>query len=156
MPQLLAADAASAVALSSRLVAVGTRRGAVVLLDAQGKTARGSAQRAQRTTRSGMTRKHTTVRAQVRRLPPHSGAVNDISFDASGAYVATASEDGTVAVRRKHHASLRRVPQCLSACLPARAGGVRERRGARGVRLHEAGQGARSLQRSARLNALAR
>jgi hypothetical protein len=42
----LAADAASAVALSSRLVAVGTRRGAVVLLDAQGKTARGSAQRA--------------------------------------------------------------------------------------------------------------
>ena len=40
VPQLLAADAATAVALCGRLVAVGTRRGAVVLLDAQGKTVR--------------------------------------------------------------------------------------------------------------------
>jgi WD40 repeat protein len=36
---------------------------------------------------------------QVCKLPPHRGAVNDVSFDASGSYVATASEDGTVAVR---------------------------------------------------------
>ena len=42
VPQLLAADAASAVALTGRHIAVGTRRGAVVLLDAQGKTARGA------------------------------------------------------------------------------------------------------------------
>ena len=39
-PQLLAAEVATAVGLCGRLVAVGTRRGAVVLYDTQGKLAR--------------------------------------------------------------------------------------------------------------------
>lgn len=47
-PQLLAADVATAVGLCGRLVAVGTRRGAVVLYDTQGKMARAAAAVAQR------------------------------------------------------------------------------------------------------------
>ena len=42
-PQLLAAEVATAVGLCGRLVAVGTRRGAVVLYDTQGKLARAAA-----------------------------------------------------------------------------------------------------------------
>jgi hypothetical protein len=46
VPQLLSADAATAVGLCGRLVAVGTRRGAVLLLDTQGKLVRSRASRA--------------------------------------------------------------------------------------------------------------
>ena len=71
---------------------MGTRHGCVLLFDETGKQARpllpwhGPAP-------------HGPDTAQLRALPPHGAAVTDISFDSTGAYVATASDDGTVAVR---------------------------------------------------------
>jgi WD40 repeat protein len=98
-PQLLAADVATAVALCGRLVAVGTRRGVVVLYDTQGKPVRAAAAGATASIPCAF-KADALLAAQVCRLTPHRAAVNDISFNATGAYVATASEDGTVAVRR--------------------------------------------------------
>lgn len=97
-PQLLSADVATAVALCGRLVAVGTRRGVVVLYDTQGKPVRAAAAGATASIPCAF-KADALLAAQVCRLTPHRAAVNDISFDATGAYVATASEDGTVAVR---------------------------------------------------------
>lgn len=124
-PQLLAAEVATAVGLCGSLVAVGTRRGAVVLYDTQGKLARAAA--AGQDAGRGAALTCASSDAQVCRLPPHRAAVNDISFDATGAYVATASEDGNVAVRL----NVSSVASALPRLTRLRAAGcLHQRRGA--------------------------
>lgn len=101
-PSLLASHALSAVAVHGRTLAVGTRDGLVVLLDAEeGKEARRT---------SGGGRVGTGARSrvlQLRRFPPQRGAVNDVGFDGPGLFVASASEGGSVAASHPATAPLR-------------------------------------------------
>jgi hypothetical protein len=138
VPQLLAADAATAVGLCGRHVAVGTRRGAVLLLDTQGKLVRARAARGLALRACGCATaaacsqrgraKCANARPQVCKLPPHRGAVNDVSFDASGLYVATASEDGTVAVRPCARACAHAPRRCFHFSTRADCGAARAAR----------------------------
>ncbi|KAM0751555.1 vacuolar protein sorting-associated protein 41 [Meredithblackwellia eburnea MCA 4105] len=69
---ILARDSASALAVSSKFIALGTHNGAVFILDFQSNI--------------------------VKRFRPHQAMVNDLSFDLGSEFVASASMDGTVAI----------------------------------------------------------
>ncbi|CAG8459764.1 7650_t:CDS:10 [Paraglomus occultum] len=70
--EVLKEDSASAMAVSERFVVLGTHNGSVLLLDFQGDV--------------------------VNRFTKHTASVSDISIDANGEYVASASLDGKVAI----------------------------------------------------------
>ena len=70
--KILAADAASCLAAHVKFLALGTEGGAVHVLDLGGN--------------------------EIRRFSPHSAAVTDICLDATGEFVGSCSNDGTVVV----------------------------------------------------------
>lgn len=72
LPSLLANDAASCISVAERMIALGTHGGSVYILDFLGN--------------------------QVKEFRVHSGAVNDLSFDAEGEYVGSCSDDGSVVI----------------------------------------------------------
>eukprot|EP00611_Tribonema_gayanum_P004693 TRINITY_DN138_c1_g1_i3.p1 TRINITY_DN138_c1_g1~~TRINITY_DN138_c1_g1_i3.p1 ORF type:complete len:911 (+),score=347.05 TRINITY_DN138_c1_g1_i3:45-2777(+) len=74
---LAAGDRVTRVALHDDYLALGTETGAIYLTDFHGNLSR--------------------------RLRPHRGAVHDISIDASGEFVASCSQDGTVVVTSLQH-----------------------------------------------------
>ena len=70
--EILAADAASCLAVHAKFLALGTVAGAVHVLDLNGN--------------------------EIRRFKPHSARVNGISIDRTGEFVGSCSEDGTVVI----------------------------------------------------------
>jgi hypothetical protein len=96
---LLASDTLSAVALSGRHMAVGTRGGVVALLDTSAKLVRHPellCPDAPLTLAPTLSRRRST---QVRQFPALRGVINDVGFDADGAFVVAGCEDGSVSVR---------------------------------------------------------
>ncbi|XP_062184439.1 vacuolar protein sorting-associated protein 41 homolog isoform X1 [Phragmites australis] len=71
-PAILSTDAAAAIAVADRMVALGTHNGTLHILDFQGN--------------------------QVKEISVHTATINDISFDADGEYIGSCSDDGTVAI----------------------------------------------------------
>ncbi|KAM0945251.1 putative chromatin regulator PHD family [Dioscorea sansibarensis] len=72
VPSLLSNDAAASIAISERMIALGTHDGSVHILDFQGN--------------------------QVRQFSAHSATVNDLSFDVDGEYIGSCSDDGYVVI----------------------------------------------------------
>jgi WD40 repeat protein len=72
LPSILAADKASCLAAHSKFLSLGTDAGAVHVLDLAGN--------------------------EIRRFTPHSAPVTDICIDATGEFVGSCSQDGTVVV----------------------------------------------------------
>ncbi|CAN6471406.1 unnamed protein product [Victoria cruziana] len=72
IPSLLSNDAASAISVAERMIALGTHDGAVHILDFQGN--------------------------QIKEFLAHTATVNDLSFDSDGEYIGSCSNDGTVVV----------------------------------------------------------
>ncbi|KAJ1273442.1 hypothetical protein BS78_06G280800 [Paspalum vaginatum] len=72
VPAILSTDAAAAIAVADRMVALGTHNGTLHILDFQGN--------------------------QVKEIAAHTATINDISFDADGEYIGSCSDDGTVAI----------------------------------------------------------
>lgn len=72
VPDLLRKDSASALAVSNKLMAMGTHAGIIHILDLTGK--------------------------RIKSYKPHMASIIDISLDATGDFVATASIDGQVVV----------------------------------------------------------
>ena len=70
--EILAADAASCLAVHSKFLALGTIGGSVHVLDLNGN--------------------------EIRRFTPHSARVNDVSVDSTGEFVGSCSQDGTVVI----------------------------------------------------------
>ncbi|XP_073270278.1 vacuolar protein sorting-associated protein 41 homolog isoform X2 [Primulina huaijiensis] len=73
VPTLLQSDAASCIAVSERMIALGTHGGSVHILDFLGN--------------------------QVKEFNPHTSAVNDLSFDIEGEYIGSCSDDGSVVIK---------------------------------------------------------
>ncbi|EOD17489.1 vacuolar protein sorting 41 [Emiliania huxleyi CCMP1516] len=72
VPLILGSDAASSLAVHARFLVLGTASGALHILDPSG--------------------------LELRRFAPHSSAVTGVSIDASGEFVGSCSQDGTVVV----------------------------------------------------------
>jgi WD40 repeat protein len=72
VPDILKADAASCLAVHAKFLALGTLAGAVHVLDLHGN--------------------------EIRRFTPHSANVTDVCIDATGEFVGSCSQDGTVVV----------------------------------------------------------
>eukprot|EP00262_Sarcandra_glabra_P009102 TRINITY_DN2309_c2_g1_i1.p1 TRINITY_DN2309_c2_g1~~TRINITY_DN2309_c2_g1_i1.p1 ORF type:complete len:953 (+),score=199.24 TRINITY_DN2309_c2_g1_i1:130-2988(+) len=72
IPSLLSNDAASSIAVSERMIALGTHDGTVHILDFQGN--------------------------QVKDFSAHTATVNDLSFDTEGEYIGSCSDDGYVVI----------------------------------------------------------
>ncbi|GJN01348.1 hypothetical protein PR202_ga18609 [Eleusine coracana subsp. coracana] len=72
VPAILSTDAAAAIAVAERMVALGTHNGTLHILDFQGN--------------------------QVKEIAAHTATINDISFDADGEYIGSCSDDGTVVI----------------------------------------------------------
>ncbi|XP_047317106.1 vacuolar protein sorting-associated protein 41 homolog [Impatiens glandulifera] len=72
VPSLLSADSASCVAVAERMIALGTHGGSLHILDFLGN--------------------------QVKEFRAHSAAVNCLSFDIDGEYIASCSDDGSVVI----------------------------------------------------------
>ncbi|GJN26057.1 hypothetical protein PR202_gb13955 [Eleusine coracana subsp. coracana] len=72
VPTILSTDAAAAIAVAERMVALGTHNGTLHILDFQGN--------------------------QVKEIAAHTATINDISFDADGEYIGSCSDDGTVVI----------------------------------------------------------
>ncbi|KAL5709701.1 Vacuolar protein sorting-associated protein 41 [Ranunculus cassubicifolius] len=69
---LVSSDAASCIAVSERVIALGTHDGTIHILDFQGN--------------------------QVKKFAAHTGTVNDLSFDREGEYIGSCSDDGYVII----------------------------------------------------------
>ncbi|KAG6415143.1 hypothetical protein SASPL_122545 [Salvia splendens] len=72
VPTLLQSDAASCIAVSERMIALGTHSGSVHILDFLGN--------------------------QVKEFIAHTAAVNDLCFDIEGEYIGSCSDDGSVVI----------------------------------------------------------
>ncbi|MQM21065.1 hypothetical protein Taro_054096 [Colocasia esculenta] len=72
VPSLLSTDAASAISIAERMIALGTHGGVVHILDFQGN--------------------------QVKEFNAHTATVNDLSFDTDGEYIGSCSDDGFVVI----------------------------------------------------------
>ncbi|XP_078448521.1 vacuolar protein sorting 41 [Wolffia australiana] len=72
VPSLLSADAASSIAVSERMIALGTRGGVVHILDFQGN--------------------------QIKEFRSHSATVNDLCFDSDGEFIGSCSDDGLIVI----------------------------------------------------------
>ncbi|KAH6814682.1 vacuolar protein sorting 41 [Perilla frutescens var. frutescens] len=72
VPTLLQSDAASCIAVSERMIALGTTTGSVHILDFLGN--------------------------QVKEFIAHTGAVNDLCFDIEGEYIGSCADDGYVVI----------------------------------------------------------
>uniref|UniRef100_A0A0D9XYG1 Vacuolar protein sorting-associated protein 41 homolog n=2 Tax=Leersia perrieri TaxID=77586 RepID=A0A0D9XYG1_9ORYZ len=72
VPAILSTDAAAAIAVADRMVALGTHNGTLHILDFQGN--------------------------QVKEIVAHTATINDISFDADGEYIGSCSDDGTIVI----------------------------------------------------------
>lgn len=72
VPALLSGDGASCIAVAERMIALGTRAGAVHILDFLGN--------------------------QVKEFTAHTATVNDLCFDTEGEYIGSCSDDGSVVI----------------------------------------------------------
>ncbi|PIA54894.1 hypothetical protein AQUCO_00901062v1 [Aquilegia coerulea] len=72
IPSLLSNDAAACIAVSERMIALGTHDGTVHILDLLGN--------------------------QVKEFAAHTATVNDLSFDVEGEYIGSCSDDGFVVI----------------------------------------------------------
>ncbi|ORY90935.1 hypothetical protein BCR35DRAFT_275010 [Leucosporidium creatinivorum] len=92
--EILVKDSASALAVSTQYIALGTHNGAIFILDFQGNI--------------------------VKRFRPHAAMINDLSIDGASEFVASASMDGKVAIQSLTNASeayifdLRRPMRCVA------------------------------------------
>ena len=90
---LLSSHAVTAVALHGHTyIAVGVRSGELFLFDAEGKEVRCFVNELH------FASLPCDTHAQLRRFVAHRSEINDVGFDAAGAFVGAASEDGSLSV----------------------------------------------------------
>ena len=102
VPEVLEKTSASCLCVSEKILALGTHGGSVHVLDVSGNEVSGNtyenaAFEGSYTLKTGL--------MQVKSFPAHKAVVNDISFDEEAEFIASSSDDGSVAVSELKAAS---------------------------------------------------
>ncbi|KAG6384409.1 hypothetical protein SASPL_155776 [Salvia splendens] len=90
VPTLLQSDAASCIAVSERMIALGTHSGSVHILDFLGNQIKLECKEAIPTALIAI--------VEVKEFIAHTAAVNDLCFDIEGEYIGSCSDDGSVVI----------------------------------------------------------